>query len=258
MVNKLYIWENRALYLGQLPDMSEHRLGGAALCLGIDKPFSVLESESNRWQECKSVLIPPGCMHEINLGGAPMAVLFLEPESEHYAVLRDAMQHGEWQCLYGLAHETEALTIVNDLYRNPYDAATTYRLLDNIIDPGRRAPDASRSVDTRIDKVVQLIKDDISQSYSIEELAARVNLSPTRLVHLFKEQTGVPIRRFRQWNHMKAVAACVAAGGTLTEAALRAGFSDSAHFSRAFRNMFGLKPSLLFNRAANLDIMIGH
>jgi AraC-like DNA-binding protein len=243
--------------LGQLPDMSEHRLGGAALCLGIDKPFSVLESESNHWQVCRSVLIPPGCMHEIKLGGAQIAVLFLEPESEHYLVLRDAMQSGEWQCLYGLTHETEALTVVNTLYRNPYDAASTYRLLDNIINPGQRAPDVGRSADTRIDKVVQLIKDDISQSYSVEELAKRVNLSPTRLVHLFKEQTGVPIRRFRQWNRMKAVAACVAAGGTLTEAALHAGFSDSAHFSRAFRHMFGLKPSLLFNRSADLAIMIG-
>jgi AraC-like DNA-binding protein len=256
-VNKLYIWENRVFYLGELPDMSEHRLGGAALCLGIDKPLQVLESESNGWQTCRSVLIPPGCLHEINTGGAQMAVVFLEPESEHYAILREVMQGGEWQCLYGLAHESEALKIVHDLYHYACDAETTYRLLDDIIDPHKLAPDTSHALDTRIDKVVQLIKEDISQSYSVEELANRVNLSPTRLVHLFKEQTGVPIRRFRQWNRMKAVVAWVAAGGTLTEAALQAGFSDSAHLSRAFRNMFGLKPSFLLNRSADLAIVIG-
>ena len=256
-VNKLYIWENRAFYLGVLPDMSEHRLGGAALCLGIDRPFQVLESESDARQTCRSVLAPPGCMHEINLGGAPMAVLFLEPESEHYRIVRDAMQGGEWQCLYSLTHEATALSIVSELYLQVYDADSAYSLLDRIIDPQQLAPDINRSLDTRIKRVVQLIKEDISQSYSVEELAERVNLSPTRLVHLFKEQTGVPVRRFRQWNRMKAVVACVAGGGTLTDAALNAGFSDSAHFSRAFRNMFGLKPSFVFNRSAELTIFIG-
>ncbi len=256
-MNKLYIWENRVLYLGLLPDISEHRLGGAALCLGIDQPFRVLESGSAAWQVCRSVLIPPGCMHAINLEGAPMAVLFLEPESLHYAILRDAMQDGEWQCLYGLAHQDRALEIAAALYHQPHDATSTYRLLDVIIDPDHRAPDSNRPLDSRINRVVQLIKDDISLSYSVQKLAERVNLSPTRLVHLFKEQAGVPIRRFRQWNRMRAVVACVADGGTLTDAALHAGFSDSAHFSRAFRNMFGLKPSFLFNRSAELAIIIG-
>lgn len=256
-MNKLYIWENRALYLGLLPDMSEHRLGGAALCLGVDQPFQVLESESDAWKPCRSVLIPPGCMHAIRLAGAPMAVLFLEPEELHYAILQDAMEGGDWQCLYGLAHEERALQIAGALYRQPHDAATAYRLLDEIIDPEQRAPAGNRPLDHRIIRVTQLIKDDVSQSYSVEELAERVNLSPTRLVHLFKEQAGVPIRRFRQWNRMRAVVARVADGGTLTDAALHAGFSDSAHFSRAFRNMFGLKPSMLFNRSAELTIVIG-
>jgi AraC-like DNA-binding protein len=88
-------------------------------------------------------------------------------------------------------------------------------------------------------------------------LADNVSLSPTRLVHLFKEQTGVPIRRFRQWNRMKSVVEFVAAGQTLTAAALNAGFSDSAHLSRAFRNMFGIKPSFLFSRSTNLNIVFG-
>jgi AraC-like DNA-binding protein len=147
--------------------------------------------------------------------------------------------------------------IVDELYRHTYDADSTYPLLDRIIDPQQLGPDINRSLDGRIRRIVQLIKEDISLSYSVEEMAERVNLSPTRLVHLFKEQTGVPIRRFRQWNRMKAVVACVAGGGTLTDAALNAGFSDSAHFSRAFRNMFGLKPSFVFNRSADLSIFIG-
>jgi AraC-like DNA-binding protein len=75
-------------------------------------------------------------------------------------------------------------------------------------------------------------------------------------VHLFKEEVGVPIRRFRQWHRMRVVAALVAKGQTLTDAALGAGFADSSHFSRAFRNMFGITPSSVFGRAANVQIVV--
>jgi AraC-like DNA-binding protein len=256
-MNRLYILENKVFYLGKLPDISEHRLGAVALCVGVDKSFRVLESESHLWQECQSVLIPPGCMHEIELGNTIMGILFLEPESEDYNTLRNLMSGGDWQCLYHLRHEKEVVDLLSDLYQHPRDAGTTRQILDRILEPDPTARNVHHSIDTRIDRVIRLIKEDVSQSYSVEALAGSINLSPTRLVHLFKEQTGVPIRRFRQWNRMKAVASFIAAGDTLTTAALNAGFSDSAHFSRAFRNMFGIKPSLLFNRSADLEIVIG-
>jgi AraC-like DNA-binding protein len=243
--------------MGQLPPLSEHRLGAAALCLGVDNAFQVLESEANQRRTCRSVLIPPGCMHEIHTGTVKMAILFLDPESEHYTILRDAMMEGTWQCLYRLTHEEQALAMVRNLRRSDCGSATVYKVLEIIIDPEQIAPHTRHSLDTRIHRVVQLIKEDISQSSSVEALADSIHLSPTRLVHLFKEQTGVPIRRFRQWHRMKAVAALVAAGENLTDAALNAGFSDSAHFSRAFRNMFGMKPSFFFNRSADIQIIIG-
>jgi len=63
------------------------------------------------------------------------------------------------------------------------------------------------------------------------------------LQHLFKTCTGLPLRRFRIWNRMGVAIAAVSAGASLTVAAHRAGFSSSAHFSTAFRAMFGLCPS---------------
>ena len=67
-LSKLYIWQNRGFFMGRLPDISEHRLGSAALCVGIDQPFRVLESESSGWRECRIALVPPGCLHEIQVG----------------------------------------------------------------------------------------------------------------------------------------------------------------------------------------------
>jgi AraC-like DNA-binding protein len=255
-LNKLYVWQNHGLFIGHLPDISEHRLGSAALCLGIDKPFRLLESESNVWQECWSVLVPPGCLNELQLGGAIMAILFLEPESPDYSAIQNAMLEGEWQCLYHLAHEAEVLAALRDAWERQPDAATIHDLVDRLIIPKPAAEERQQPLDHRIQRVIRLMKEDLTHSYSMTELAEYVNLSPTRLVHLFKEEVGVPIRRFRQWHRMRVVAALVAKGDTLTDAALGAGFADSSHFSRAFRNMFGITPSSVFGRTANVQIVI--
>lgn len=254
-MSKLYLWQNRGLFIGYLPDISEHRLGSAALCVGIDKPFRVLESESSVWQECRSVLVPPGCLNAIQVGGAIMAILFVEPEGPDYPALQNAMVEGEWQCLYELTHEKEFLAALHEIWEHLPDAPAIHDLLDPLIPP--LAPqERHQPLDGRIQRVIRLMKEDLTHSYSMTELAEYVNLSPTRLVHLFKEEVGVPIRRFRQWHRMRVVAALIAKGQTLTDAALGAGFADSSHFSRAFRNMFGITPSSVFGRAANVRIVI--
>jgi len=255
-VNTLYIWEDRVFYTGRLPPGGEHRLGAAALCIGVDGTFQVLENESGGWRSCRSVLIPPGCSHELDSRDTRLAILFLEPESEHYTVVQAAMAGGDWQCLYELAHAAEASALVRELAQPEQPAAAVYRLLDRLIDPAGTAPCKQTPLDPRVEQIVKSIRQDPARSQSVETLAEQVHLSPTRLTHLFKQQTGMPLRRFRQWSRMKAVVTIIAAGGNLTEAALDAGFVDSAHFSRAFRNMFGTAPSSLFNRAA-LAIVIG-
>ena len=134
-MSKLYLWQNRGLFIGHLPDISEHRLGSAALCVGIDKPFRVLESESSVWQECRSVLVPPGCLNAIQVGGAIMAILFVEPEGPDYPALQNAMLEGEWQCLYEFAHEPEVLAALREIWEHPPDASAIHDLLDPLIPP---------------------------------------------------------------------------------------------------------------------------
>lgn len=45
------------------------------------------------------------------------------------------------------------------------------------------------------------------------------------------------------WTRLVEACSYLAGGRSLTSAALQAGFSDAAHFSRTFRKTFGLAPS---------------
>lgn len=83
---------------------------------------------------------------------------------------------------------------------------------------------------------------------SAADLARDAGLSESRFLHLFSGQVGAPLRRYRAWNRLRAATHAALLGASLTEAAHMAGFADSAHFSRTFRDMLGEAPSGVLGR----------
>jgi AraC-like DNA-binding protein len=113
-------------------------------------------------------------------------------------------------------------------------------------------PDAHDAVDPRLRRCVVALRAD--PSVTTASLARAVELSESRLRHLALEQFGVPLVRVRWWLQMRVVAKSLSRGFTLTEAAHDAGFSDSAHFTRTFRRMFGFAPSTLLAAGVRLVV----
>ena len=108
------------------------------------------------------------------------------------------------------------------------------------------APDpAAEAVDPRIARVIAWTAGRIEDMVALSEAADEVGLSPGRLRHLFVEQTGLPFRTYLLWLRLNLAVERMVAGASLTEAAHDAGFSDSAHFSRTFKRMFGIQPAAL-------------
>jgi AraC-like DNA-binding protein len=93
--------------------------------------------------------------------------------------------------------------------------------------------------DYRIKEVIGICKASWDKKISIKVLAEKVGLSEGRLIHLFKDQIGVPIRRYLLWARLSDALMHLSKGGSFTEAAHQAGFSDAAHFSRTYRTMYG-------------------
>ena len=98
-------------------------------------------------------------------------------------------------------------------------------------------------IDPRIKEVRKILNDMPEKKTSIKALAQKVHLSESRLAHLFKQQTGTPISRYILWMRLMEAVKCVFNGDDLTTSAHQAGFADSAHLSRTYKQIFGLKPS---------------
>lgn len=97
----------------------------------------------------------------------------------------------------------------------------------------------------KIATLLEFLKREISQGGEVgrDQLAARVNLSPSRFSHWFTEQTGLPLRSYRKWLRLILALQTAVATGNLSHAANQAGFADQAHFSRAVSDAFGITPS---------------
>jgi AraC-like DNA-binding protein len=79
----------------------------------------------------------------------------------------------------------------------------------------------------------------------IGELARRCGLSPARLSRLFKQQTHVPLVRFRQQQMLERFFQLYQSGEdkTMLTAALAAGFGSYPQFHRVFKQQTGLSPA---------------
>lgn len=95
-------------------------------------------------------------------------------------------------------------------------------------------------LDDRIAECIRYIESLKSKRVSAADLAKRVDLSLSRFLHLFKREMKITLRGYLMWRRSVEGGILVAKGVSVTEAAHDAGFTDSAHFSRVFKKLFGI------------------
>jgi AraC-like DNA-binding protein len=97
----------------------------------------------------------------------------------------------------------------------------------------------------RVQKVLAILKENLAQPPSLEELGRRVGCSHFYLSRIFTQEVGktisVTLRDFR----MERAASLLREGRmNVTEVALEVGYSSLSHFSGAFREVIGCCPGL--------------
>jgi len=86
------------------------------------------------------------------------------------------------------------------------------------------------------------------------DCAASVHLSPSRFLHLFKDQTGISFRAFRAWKRARHLLHFVNEDINLAHLAQDIGYPDSTHFSHSIRRFYGLQPRAIFSGSRDLAI----
>ena len=238
----LVSWGARALYVGPGFGLSPHRNAVAVLAMGLDGPLEVAEDARDPgtvFHRCRTALIEPNQLHFLRIPGAACAFLYVDALSRDLASLRSRCRRPGPTVSMDLDGEDDLVVLLAGMHRSDEGWRSASPSLSAAL--GFERP----TVDWRIASAVDGLLSSPALEADSATLAARAGLSVSRFQHLFKATTGITVRRFRLWARMRRALAMAVAGATITHAALEAGFSSPAHFSAAFREMFGMAPTQL-------------
>ncbi len=228
--NTLTLGANRALYVGELPATGWHRHAAPVLLLGLSGRFAV-HLAPGRVETCHSALIDMGVWHLFDPCGERVALVYLEPDCAEARGLRPMLrQQG------GVLFDPAARVGARDTLEARLRSFDLHALL------GWRFAQTAE-LDPRVLRSLQHLRMARDGVLPREQVARAAHLSVSRFNHLFREEMGVSFRGYRVWSQVRAAMAGLATQPRLTDAALHGAFSDSAHFSRTFRQTFGMTPS---------------
>jgi AraC-like DNA-binding protein len=234
----VWLWPGQALYAGPSLNLAPHSGSVWCLAVGIDGPLTVATADGVS-RTAHSVLIPPRLTHQLTCHGTGLVSCYLEPTSERADASRQ--KFNEWQHQVGLRHVDE-----ERLQFTPSDDEGASHWLD------LAAPAAQRRIDPRIAAAARTIRDDPTATISSHQLAADAGLSESRFLHLFRDELGTSLRRYRLWIRLTHAGAAIAVGDNLTTAAMKAGFASPSHLADRFKTTFGLSASQLLGTGLNL------
>lgn len=105
-----------------------------------------------------------------------------------------------------------------------------------------------RAVETRYDRRVMAAMDHLDRHLqmktTLEDVAAAVGLSPSRLAHLFKTETGQTPQAYLEHRRMQRAAELLQRTGfSIQQVAAAVGFDSPFYFSRRFKAATGRSPS---------------
>lgn len=251
-MNQVVIWNDMRLFYGKNPRaVTEHSHPIVQFVLALEESF-LSKNSSGHWIKKKGLVIAPNHFHECDANNIPILSIDIDPESNL----------GEWILINQLKNQKivdypfDTLAQVNieelALNINNEDWAALRAKIEKTFFFQKTFEASQR--DERIEKILNYISQQIHQDITTEKLVDVACLSESRLLHLFKEKMGLPIRNYILWYRLKIVMEEVLKGNSLTEASHLAGFADQAHMTRTFTKMTGIPPSILSKNSKFIQV----
>lgn len=238
-----YVWDGGFFAMGRahgvVPKHAHHAI---QIVLALDGEIAAC-GKDERWRTGRGVIIGADVEHSYDSRNAFGAMLFVDPESIEGVWLGSSLPDE-----ITLVPERRVLACTEELNRfreHPMESLELGALIRHCVKSLSTGAPPARRIDPRVTKVLRQIHASDDLRVSLESVAASAFLSPSRFAHLFKQQLGLPFRRYLLWRKLTRAMLVIGQEGTATAAAHAADFADAAHLTRTFCQMFGIPPSVM-------------
>lgn len=233
-------------FVGALSAVDLHVHRAPALLIAPERPIRVRVPGAD-WRPFSGARIAAGVVHELDCAGAPLAVVYLDPA-----------RHGAWHdgpslqladARSGWVGEARRLlAAMEDGALDTGFDATAWTGLAARLQPDAAKPRARHRLDRFLDELhgIEPTSADAPWHLDLVRASALAGLSPHRFSHRFSAAHELSWVAYRNWMRLMAsTAETFSSGASLTEIALRHGYSTPSHFAASFRGHFGIRPSEL-------------
>ena len=238
-----YLWDGGFMAIGAsegiVPAHAHHAI---QIVLGLSGTAGIAE-EQGEWRTGRGIIVMPDVVHRYRAEGVVGAMLFVDPESIEGAWLRSGLRDD-----ITVVPDSRLEAPIAELTRfvnQPLESMGVEALIKHCVQALCAGAPPSRRLDERVTRVLEAIRESDELRMSIEDAAAKAFLSPSRFAHLFKQQVGLPFRRYMLWRKLTRAMLAIGRERTLTAAAQASDFADAAHLTRTFYQMFGIAPSVM-------------
>ena len=258
MSNKFIVTADAGIMLGKVRDNTSHHHYALQVVISLDGELELMSNETTFKGDAFTVQsqVP----HQINTSNNQVVLVLLinlgsllgHLLSVH--LLNEKIEYIDmpWsRTLKSLANKWHKNQITDKEFMDEYNKLVKNLIEDHYLSltKSKRCENESHIIDSRIKRALDFLDTHSDKVIPIEEVARYVNLSPSRFIHLFKDTTGISFRRMQLWGKLILAFKLIPNCSSLTELAHQSGFSDSAHFSRTFKQTFGIKASILFKNS---------
>lgn len=226
---------------GSVIDNEEHH-HALQLVFALQSPFTVTSGDT--LLSSSAAAVAPDTPHQLD---AVDCLLFLiEPES-HLALDLSERWLSERSIIdLGGVLSVQALAAIRD-------APLSKETFEGVFSAVTPTISFRRRMEIRIQRVLEWIDTKMATGdcfdISLQGALDIACLSESRFLHLFSQHLGISWRPYLLWRRLLAAVLHAGEGHSLTESAHFAAFSDSAHFSRAFKSTFGISPAAVIKNS---------
>lgn len=238
-----YLWDGGFLAVGKsegvVPAHAHHAI---QVVIAIEGVLGIKGTRGD-WREARGAIIRHDAEHSYDGKGASAAMLFVDPESSEGVWLRTAL--AEEITIVPDKRLEDSITALRTFCERPFESMEIGELIRHCVVSLCAGAPPVRRLDKRVTRVLDAIRASDDLRMSLEEAAGMAFLSPSRFAHLFKQQVGLPYRRYLLWRKVTRAMLAIGKERTIGAAAHASDFADAAHLTRTFYQMFGIPPSVM-------------
>ena len=249
----IYLWLYQSLLLFRSVQAHMHQHYPIEIYIGLEGDFQM--DFGSGWGTYRSVIIETDQLHRFDGSSGWCALLMIDPITKMGDNFRKMILQGNRYAALDPRPLEPFMNVLRGYRTGALPCGEVELVFNEMLRAVSQDTETPEPMNPRMIEILKILRGLPEKKITAANLAEITHLSESRLAHVFKNGTGMPVRRFLLWLRLIDAVKLIINGMPYSDAAHEAGFADHAHLTRTYKKMFGLTLSHVLNEFNNVEVI---